>query len=301
MASSFKIWLSAARPRTLLLALASIAMGIFLAASRGQADALVGVFCVLTAACLQILSNLANDYGDARHGLDNDARLGPKRAVQSGLVSALAMRNAMIAMAVLSVLSGVTLILLAFGPAKLLLSLVFVVLGGAAIWAAIAYTATDKPYGYVGLGDLMVFVFFGLVAVLGSFFLQSSILSWDLVLPATALGFLSVAVLNVNNVRDLESDKAAGKQSLAVRLGARNARLYHVALLLGSILCSIIYIALNYESLWQFLFILALPFMVFNGVQLWQRQQASEIDPLLKQMSITTLLYTLFFGLGQLF
>ena len=299
MLTSFTPWLSAARPRTLLLAVANIAMGIFLAASRDGANLLIGVLAILTAVLLQILSNLANDYGDSRHGLDNDSRVGPKRAVQSGLVSPREMLRGVIVTAALSVLSGLALVITAFGLGKLPLVLLFVALGGAAIWAAIAYTATDKPYGYVGLGDLMVFIFFGPVAVLGTYFLQTLTLGWDLFLPAAASGLLSVAVLNVNNVRDLESDKLAGKRSVPVRLGARNARVYHVVLLLGSSLLALGFVLQNYSSPWQFLFVLSLPLLVLNGVKLWRGRGAAEIDPLLKQMSISTLVFTLLFSLGQ--
>ena len=295
----FYAWLSAARPRTLLLAIANILMGIFLAASRGKADFAVGLLCIITAVLLQILSNLANDYGDARHGLDNDERVGPKRAVQSGLISQNDMLRGVIVSAALCVVSGLSLLVAAFGLSNLPLTLLFVALGGAAIWAAVAYTATDKPYGYAGLGDGMVFVFFGLVAVLGSYFLQANSSSWDLLLPAAASGFLSVAVLNVNNVRDLESDKKAGKRSLPVRLGARNARLYHSLLLILSALCALLYVLLNYRSPWQYLFVLSLPLLVINAVKLWRGRSAADIDPLLKHMSISTLVFTLLFSLGQ--
>ena len=297
---SFKTWLVAARPRTLLLAVANIGMGIFLAFSKQEGSAAVAFFCLLTAILLQILSNLANDYGDSLHGADKaDAgRLGPKRAVQSGLVSSVQMRNAVGVLAGLAVLSGITLIGLAFGLERLLLSLFFMALGGAAIWAAIAYTATQNPYGYAGLGDMMVFIFFGLVAVLGTYYLQAKTLSWDLLLPATASGLFSVAVLNVNNIRDLESDKKAGKYSIPVRIGPRNARIYHLALLVIGSLAAGIYVAVNYSSPWQFLFLLALPLLAINGTKVWRGKNPATLDPLLKQMSISTLVFTLLFGIG---
>jgi len=297
---SFKTWLVAARPRTLLLAVANIGMGIFLAFSDQRGDFAVGFFCLLTAILLQILSNLANDYGDSRHGADSSSsgRLGPKRAVQSGLISSVQMRNAVGVLASLAVLSGITLVGLAFGLERLLLSLLFIALGGAAIWAAIAYTATQNPYGYAGLGDLMVFIFFGLVAVLGTYYLQAKTLGWDLLLPATASGLFSVAVLNVNNIRDLESDKRAGKYSIPVRIGPRNAKLYHVALLLVGTLAALGYVAINYANPWQFLFLLSLPLLAINGARVWQGKNPAALDPLLKQMSISTLVFTLLFGIG---
>lgn len=301
--SPYQTWLLAARPRTLLLAVANISMGLFLALSRQEADVAVGIFCLLTAVLLQILSNLANDYGDSLHGADSpDAeRRGPKRAVQSGLISASEMRRAVRALAILAVMSGLGLIILAFGLERLLVSLLFIALGGAAVWAAIAYTATQNPYGYAGLGDVMVFVFFGLVAVLGTYYLQAKTLTWDLLWPATASGLFSVAVLNVNNIRDLKSDKKAGKYSIPVRIGPRNARLYHLALLSAGTLAAVIYVATNYATPWQFLFLLAVPLLVINGVKVWQGEQPAALDPLLKQMSISTLVFTFLFGLGLSF
>ena len=298
--TSLRPWLLAARPRTLLLAVASIGMGILLAVSTGRADVAVSALCLLTAVLLQILSNLANDYGDSLHGVDTAERVGPQRAVQGGLVSLAAMRRAVVVCSSLAVISGSALIAVALGPAKLLLSLVFVALGGAAVWAAIAYTATANPYGYAGLGDLMVFLFFGWAAVLGSYYLQVKGLTWALLLPATASGLLATAVLNVNNIRDLESDKKVGKNSLPVRLGPTWARMYHLSILLGSALAAFAYVFVTYRSVWQFLFVLALPLLVLNGVQVWRGRNPAALDPLLKQMSIAALVFTLLFGVGQI-
>lgn len=293
-------WLLAARPRTLLLAAASILMGTLLAAAGGEARWGVALLAFVTATLLQVLSNLANDYGDARHGVDSAQRVGPARAVQSGLVTAAAMRRAVVGTALAAALCGLLLVGLALGSSGVLWSLLFVALGGAAIWAAVAYTATAKPYGYVGLGDLMVFVFFGLVGVLGSYALQTGRFDGAVLLPASASGLLAVAVLNVNNVRDLESDRRAGKRSIPVRLGPRRARLYHLLLLSAGAAAAFAYVLIAYASPWQFLFVLALPLLVFNGLALWSRQDSSEIDPLLKQLSLSSLAFTLLFGLGQL-
>ena len=298
--TSLHPWLLAARPRTLLLAVASIGMGILLAVSTNQADVTVSALCLLTAVLLQILSNFANDYGDSLHGADNAERVGPERAVQGGLVSLAAMRRAVIVTASLVVISGSALIAAALGPAELLLSLAFVALGGAAVWAAIAYTATANPYGYAGLGDVMVFLFFGWAAVLGTYYLQAGQLTWSLLLPATASGLLATAVLNVNNIRDLKSDKKVGKNSLPVRLGPRRARVYHALILLGSALAAFAYVFLTYRSAWQFLFVLALPLLALNGVRVWRGRDPAALDPLLKQMSIAALVFTLLFGVGQI-
>lgn len=297
--SQTRAWLNAARPRTLALAVAGIALGLFLAAARSELRWLPAVLALLTALLLQILSNLANDYGDSLHGADSAERRGPLRAVQSGAISAGNMRRAIILVAVLAMLSGLGLVWAAFGARAIWLALLFVVLGAAAVWAAIAYTASSNPYGYRGWGDLFVFVFFGLAAVAGTYFLQTLSLPAVILLPATSCGLFAVAVLNVNNIRDIESDRRAGKLSIPVRLGPRRARIYHWFLLLGGLGAAVIYVLLSYRSPWQFLFLLSAPLLMRNGIAVWQAQRSEELDPLLKQMSLTTLLFVLTFGVGQ--
>ncbi len=294
-----KAWISAFRPRTLPLALSCIGMGAFMAAANGYFSATVVGLCVLTTLFLQILSNLANDYGDSKHGADSVHREGPMRAVQAGHIQARHMKKGMLVFSLLSLVSGLLLLWVAFGTEGLMLFLVFLALGLASIWAAINYTAGDKPYGYAGLGDVFVFVFFGLVGVLGTYFLQAQELQPLVILPALVCGFFSTAVLNVNNIRDINSDKLAGKHSIPVRLGPKKARIYHLLLLLGGVLCAFAYVLLTYESPWQFLFILALPLVAVNGLNVWRKQTSKELDPYLKQMAITTLLFVLLFGIGQ--
>ncbi len=295
----FTVWLNAARPRTLPLALACIITGTGLAAAEGAFDWLVALLCVVTAVLLQILSNLANDYGDSLHGADHVARQGPKRAVQAGLVTPAAMRRAMAITALLTVASGLLLLWFAFGRAAFSSILLFVVLGGAAIGAAITYTAGKLPYGYAGLGDLAVLLFFGWLGVLGSFYVQAARFAPALLLPATACGLLAVAVLNVNNVRDLESDRLAGKRSIPVRLGLRRARVYHWLLLIMAVLCATTYVLLNFTSLWQFLYLLAVPLLVRNGLAVARTDQLHTLNPWLRQMSLTALVFAILFALGQ--
>ena len=287
------------RPRTLPLAIAGIAMGSFLAAADGAFHAGVTTLAILTAIFLQILSNLANDYGDSVHGADSAERKGPSRAVQSGLISASEMRRAMLVTAILSMLSGVALVWVALGVEGLLLAGLFIVLGAAAIWAAVNYTAGSNPYGYAGFGDLFVFLFFGLAGVLGAYFLQAGLLSWSLLLPAISTGAFAVAVLNVNNIRDMESDVKAGKNSIPVRLGLRKARLYHWALLIGGLVAAVLYVVLNWQSAWQLLFVVALPLLLKNG-QAVATLPREKLDPLLKQMVLASLLFVITFGLGQI-
>ncbi len=294
------IWVNAARPRTLPLALACIIMGTTLAAAEGSFNWKVAFFCVLTAILLQILSNLANDYGDSLHGADHAERQGPKRAVQAGLVTSAQMRRAIALTAGLAVVSGLLLLWFAFGRDALLLMLLFILLGGLAIGAAITYTAGKIPYGYAGLGDIAVLVFFGWIGVIGSYFVQTVHLSWSIFLPATATGLLAVAVLNVNNIRDIESDRLAGKRSLPVRLGLSRARLYHWFLLSLSIILATLYVLLDYASPWQFLYLLAAPLLVQNGLAISRTNDLPSLNPRLKQLSIASLVFVTLFGLGHI-
>lgn len=299
-ADNTKVWIAAMRPRTLPLAIASIVMGTAVAAAEGAFNLWVALLAVLTAVFLQILSNLANDYGDFQHGADHVERQGPRRAVQSGLITPAAMCRAMAAFALLSVLSGLALLYLAFGAQGIVLFAVFVLLGAAAIAAAITYTAGNRPYGYAGLGDIAVLVFFGWVGVIGPYFLQTQAWNWLIFLPATSMGLLAVAVLNVNNIRDIVSDRQAGKQSIPVRLGPRAARRYHWALLTGAVLLALLYVVVTYTAPWQFLFLLAVPLLIRHGTAVARTEDPRLLNPLLKQLSLITLLFVFLFSVGQL-
>ena len=292
-------WISAFRPRTLPLALASILTGGFLAKAAGQFNGPVVGLAALTTILLQILSNLANDYGDSQNGADSVHRQGPQRAVQSGAITPAEMKRAMWAFGLAALASGIALLLVALGFAGVWVLLAFFVLGLSAIWAAVNYTAGSNPYGYAGLGDISVFLFFGIVGVCGTYFLQTQTLPLAVLLPAAALGCFATAVLNVNNIRDIVSDKLAGKITVPVRLGPQHARRYHWLLLVLGVGAATVYVALTYHSPWQWLFLLSLPLFLFNGRQVWARQESMKIDPLLKQMAMSTLAFTLLFGLGQ--
>ena len=273
-----KVWISAFRLRTLPLALASIGMGAFLAAADGVFCWNVFLLCALTTILLQILSNLANDYGDAIHGADSQDREGPKRAVQSGQISPQAMRLALVIFSILAFGSGLLLLWVAlddFGK----VFWVFLGLGLAAIAAAITYTAGWRPYGYAGLGDLSVLIFFGWLAVLGSYYLFAQTFSWLLVLPATSIGLLSVGVLNVNNIRDIASDQLAGKFSVPVRIGRPRAVIYHYILLTSAVLSSLIYVLATYTSPIQLLFLLVLPLLIRNALAVQKKIVSAQLDP----------------------
>lgn len=297
--NSIKIWWQAVRPRTLPLALAGILLGSLLAAAEGKVNWVIAGLSLLTAVLLQILSNLANDYGDAVHGADTTGRVGPTRAVQSGLISGEQMRQALMVVMLLTMCAGTFLLILAVyqNPRSFAF---FITVGGCAIAAAILYTNGERPYGYLGLGDLFVLIFFGWAAVLGSYYLQTQVVHGLLWLPASSCGLLSVGVLNVNNLRDLESDKRAGKMSIPVRLGAHNARLYHVALLLFAFIFACIYVTLTFTHIGQWLFLLTTPLLVRNGLGVYRAQTPAELIPYLKQTVQLTLIFCLALGVGQL-
>ncbi|MBL7847803.1 MAG: 1,4-dihydroxy-2-naphthoate polyprenyltransferase [Cyclobacteriaceae bacterium] len=291
-------WITAFRLRTLPLALSSVTMGGFLAAERGKFDTAVFGLCCLTTILLQVLSNLANDYGDTVHGADHAGRSGPSRAVQSGLISANAMQKAIYLFVLMSLISGMTLLFVAFGS-NLRLIATFFGLGLLCIAAAILYTVGRKPYGYAGLGDLSVLIFFGGMGVTGSLYLFTQSLASGSLLPALACGLFSVGVLNINNMRDIDSDRQAGKFSIPVRIGKEKAGWYHWFLLAGGLAAAILYVVMNYRSPVQWLFLLSLPVFVAIGTAV-NRKPSEELDPYLKRMALGTLLFVVLFGVGQL-
>lgn len=293
-------WIEAARPRTLPLALSCILMGCFLAYANQTFDGIVAALSVLTTVFLQVLSNFANDYGDAVSGKDSDLREGPRRAVHSGQITAPAMRMAILLFSVLSLISGVSLLYFALQNAPSSVFLVFLGIGLACIAAAITYTAGKRPYGYVGLGDLSVLIFFGWVGVLGTYYLHTLVWNWDLLLPATSCGLFAVAVLNINNIRDIDSDRATGKNSIPVRLGRDRAIVYHWTILLTGMGCILLYTLTHFTNATQLLFILSFPFFVRNGLAITRLRKAAELDPYLKQMALSTLLFVVLFGIGLL-
>jgi 1,4-dihydroxy-2-naphthoate octaprenyltransferase len=299
MASPLLPWLSAFRLRTLPLALASIFLGSFLAAAHGGFRWPVLALAALTTVLLQILSNLANDYGDSVHGADLvKERTGPARAVQSGQIAKATMRRAVFGFAGLSLASGLGLLWVATSH-SLPLFFTFLGLGLLAILAAVTYTAGAKPYGYAGLGDVSVLIFFGWLGVLGTYYLHTGGLDLWLALPATSCGLFAVGVLNINNIRDIDSDRVAGKRSLPVRLGRDWAVAYHWALIGVGLGCALAYTVGRYHSPWQWLFLLGAPLLVRNGLAVSRLRSSPQIDNHLKQMALATLLFVLTFGLGQ--
>lgn len=298
IATKKEAWLHAVRLRTLPLALASILAGSFLAAWKESFRWEILLLAALTTVFLQILSNLSNDYGDTVHGADSSERKGPIRAVQSGMITLSEMKRAMYLFGLLSLISG--LLLLYFAVQDWKLFALFLGLGLAAIWAAITYTSGSNPYGYAGLGDISVFLFFGLLGVLGTFFLHTLSFEPLTLLIGVALGLFSAAVLNINNIRDIESDQKAGKKSIPVRIGRKAAVRYNWALLAGGYLCLIGFAACSGKH-FSLLALLAglLMWTVGRGIQ--RAKSPAEADPFLKKMAISTLLWVILFGVGLLF
>lgn len=292
-----KAWITAFRLRTLPLAFSGWLIGTVLAAGTPSFSYLIAGLTLLTAIFLQILSNLANDYGDAVSGVDSDERAGPNRMVQSGAISKEAMGRSMIVFSLLSLTSGCILLYLAF-PGDFVTAFIFLMIGLAGIAAAIKYTVGKNPYGYAGFGDLFVFLFFGIVLVFGTYFLQVNLLDWEVLLPATSVGLFSIGVLNVNNIRDIESDKLSGKNSIPVRIGKQKAVIYHAVLLQGGIVASVAFVVLHFRGWEQLLFVLVNVLFIIN-IKAVKTKPAAQLDPYLKQMALSTLLFSVLFSLGQ--
>lgn len=297
--STTSAWMHAIRLRTLPLALASIGLGSFLAEYNGKFRWPVFILSALTTIFLQILSNLANDYGDSEHGADHDEREGPRRAVQSGDISPQTMKFAIYLLILLSLTSGSILLYISMSDISLGFILLFII-GLLAIGAALNYTMGKNPYGYAGFGDLFVIVFFGFVGVMGTYYCHTGSIDPQILLPALSCGLLSSAVLNVNNIRDIRSDEQAGKMSIPVRIGRKNAVFYHWTLIGGAILSTSIFVIINYQSPIQFLFLITTPLLLFNAYKVYAIRESKKLDPLLRQMAVTTLLFIITFGIGML-
>ncbi|MEM6299107.1 MAG: 1,4-dihydroxy-2-naphthoate polyprenyltransferase [Bacteroidota bacterium] len=292
-----KNWLEAFRLRTLPAAWACIGMGGILAAIDGKFEETAFGLILLTATFLQILSNLANDYGDFQTGLDGEHRVGPQRTVQAGKITAKAMRQMMIVFALLSLVSGLLLLYVTTRD-NIQTFFTFLGLGLASILAAITYTVGKKPYGYAGLGDISVMIFFGWVGVGGTYFLLAT--SWNplVLLPATSCGFLTTGILNVNNIRDIESDKLSGKKSLPVRMGRKWSVIYHFGLLGGAVLATLVYVLLMPFEVFHLLFLGVTPLLFSNARAVKTQLDPKRLDPFLKQLALSTLLFVVLFGVG---
>jgi len=294
-----KNWIAAARLRTLPLAFSSILLGTFLASFYGSFNPWVLVLCLLTTLLYQVLSNYANDYGDGVKGTD-DNRKGEKRSVASGVISANQMKTAVYIVAALAFVSGTALSVLGTVGLSMLTTGLFILLGILAIWAAIRYTVGESAYGYKGLGDVYVLIFFGWLGVIGSFFLQAQSINYWIILPATAVGFLAAGVLNLNNMRDREEDAKNGKITLAVRFGEKKAKLYQAILIIGALILTSVFVWHETQSIMGFLFLITLPILLNVLVKSIKAETPEQFDPLLKPLALGTLLFSITTGLGLL-
>ena len=303
-----KKWIEASRLRTLPLSISGIIMGAFIARWRllGQGqfwDWRIFVLAILVTLLYQILSNFANDYGDGVRGTDalrtNEAE---SRAVASGKISAKEMRRAIALFSILSLVATVGLLFITFYPNYWIEFGFFIGLGVACILAAVGYTMGKNPYGYLGLGDIMVFIFFGLVSVGGSYFLFTKSWSWDILFPASAVGLMSTGVLNLNNMRDIESDALSGKKSLALRLGFKNAMIYQIILLQLPLILILIFLGVNgffqSKNYYAFLVMVLMFPMTKLRRNIIQIKEPKKLDPYLKQVGIMTLMMAILLAFG---
>lgn len=305
-----KHWIQAARLRTLPLSVSGIIVGSMYALAYPTNNILTPTevfnwrifdFAILTTLGLQILSNFANDYGDGMKGTDNEDRIGPKRAIQSGVISPQAMKRAIIITAALTLLSAMLLIYFAFRETNLGYSLFYLVLGILAILSAIRYTVGNTAYGYRGYGDVFVFVFFGLVSTLGVNFLYSKQINFDLFLPATAIGFLSVGVLNLNNMRDEESDRKSNKNTIVVKIGGEKAKKYHYFLIVTAMILVLIFAVVNDFHFDQYLFLLTYIPLTKHLITVYKNKNPKALDSELKKVALSTFALSILLALCMIF
>ena len=296
-----KHWIEAARVRTLPLSVSGIIVGSFYAMSQAMFNWKIVIFSLLTTLGLQILSNFANDYGDGVKGTDNEDRVGPKRALQSGTISPQQMKTAIKITSLITLIFALLLIYFSFKESYLWYSLFFLVLGILAIASAIRYTVGNQAYGYKGYGDIFVFVFFGLVSTFGVYFMFSKEIDWLLLLPATAIGFLSVGVLNLNNMRDEESDRKVGKNTFVVKIGGANAKKYHFFLVISAMLLILIFAYLNDFHFDQYIFVVAYFPLVGHLLTVYRNKEPKNLDPELKKLAISTFLLSVLLALALIY
>ena len=295
-----KTYIHAARLRTLPLSVSGIIIGSFLAYANGFSNCQIVILALFTTIGFQILSNFANDYGDGVKGTDNKDRIGPQRALQSGAISKKQLKNTIIITTLLTLILALALIYVSFGVENLGYTILFFILGIASITAAIKYTMGKNAYGYSGLGDLFVLLFFGFLSVVGTYFLFTKSMDWTIFLPGFSVGLLSVGVLHLNNMRDRASDIKSNKNTMAVKLGVIKSKKYFYYLICFSFIFSLFYVNIHYQSPWQFLFVLAFYPIIKQLIRVLKNQEPKNLDPELKLLALSTFLFAILFGLGQI-
>ena len=285
MKYNLKIWIQAARLRTLPLSVSGIIIGNALALNNNDFSFVVFLLSILTAIAFQIVSNFANDYGDGIKGTDNEERIGPKRVLQQGLLTSENLKRGILISVIISILLSIALIYESLGVDKLLFSVLFILLAIGAVAAAIKYTVGTNSYGYSGLGDLFVFIFFGWVSVIGSYFLQINSIDLSIILFATSIGLLSVAVLNLNNMRDIENDFNSSKITLAVRLGGYKAKIYHYFLISNAII--LFFIGIREQPLLiKTIYTLVFVPLFLHLYRVFNVKEPKQFDPELKKLAL---------------
>jgi 1,4-dihydroxy-2-naphthoate octaprenyltransferase len=306
-----KSFIKAARLRTLPLSVSGIIVGSILGnqsfydnlgLSHIPSLLLSSIFwlAILTTIGFQVLSNFANDYGDGIKGSDKN-RIGEARMVSSGAITPKQMKSAMIITSMITLIIALLLIYVAFGRENFGYSILFLLLGIGSIAAAIKYTVGNFAYGYSGFGDIFVFLFFGLLSVVGSYFLYTKQLNLTIFLPAISIGLLSTAVLNLNNLRDRAEDKKNNKNTLVVKLGQEKSKKYHYFLILGALVSALIYVFLDFRNVYQLIFLVAFIPLVNNIKTVAQNTVSAELDSELKKVALSTFLFAILFGIAQIF
>ena len=306
-----KSYIKAARLRTLPLSISGIILGSYLGNEFVNSllehtirtsiwESSIFWLAIFTTVGFQVLSNYANDYGDGIKGSDEN-RTGEARMVSSGAITPKQMKTAMISTTTITLLIALLLIYVAFGSENFGYSILFFGLGIASIAAAIKYTVGNSAYGYSGFGDIFVFLFFGLLSVVGSYFLYTKMINFEIFLPAFSIGLLSTAVLNLNNLRDREQDKTNKKNTLVVKLGVVRAKKYHYFLIIGALITALIYTVLNFSSIYEFVFLVAFIPLVKNMITVSRNNTPEELDGELKKVALCTFLFAILFGIGQFF
>ena len=306
-----KSYIKAARLRTLPLSISGIILGSYLGNEFVNSllehtirtsiwESSIFWLAIFTTVGFQVLSNYANDYGDGIKGSDKN-RTGEARMVSSGAITPKQMKTAMIITTIITLLIALLLIYVAFGSENFGYSILFFGLGIASIAAAIKYTVGNSAYGYSGFGDIFVFLFFGLLSVVGSYFLYTKMINFEIFLPAFSIGLLSTAVLNLNNLRDREQDKTNNKNTLVVKLGVVRAKKYHYFLIIGALITALIYTFLNFSSIYEFVFLVAFIPLVKNMITVSRNNTPAELDGELKKVALSTFLFAILFGIGQFF
>lgn len=299
--SNYKIliqtWISAFRPRTLFLAAAGVILGSGLALHVDSFDLTTALLTLTTALLLQLLSNLANDLGDYSKGTDQTGgRLGPMRGVQSGKITPHQMKAGIVITSLTTMISGLVLLLRLYNIIGLKVVVVFLILGFFSLLSALFYTLGHRPYGYKGWGDFFAFLFFGPIAVIGTYYLQAQIVDFRAILPSIGMGLLSGMILNVNNMRDIDNDGRSNKRTIAVRLGLKQAKLYHATLMLLMYACFLIFSFLYADSPWYrygYAIIFIFQFILLTHIF---KKEGRELDPYLRKTALSAFLLAILFS-----